>query len=133
MAILERLIREHVDFDPKLIEHRRAYLMLQYQGRQHPTLRFVLKVPNNSVLHMMQAEMARHLCESEIVDMEIDTTYRPDVEADAVAISDEVNESIRAFMANEPAVFHNRRGQHNSPRVSGAGEQVSNLATLATA
>ena len=121
MAILERLIREHVDFDPKNVEHRKAYLMLQYQGRQHPTLRFVLKVPHNSVLHMMQAEMSKYLCEAEISDMVIDTNYQPPVEE-----SEAVDVAIRNFMEAAPAVirFRSQRAE-TSPQVG----SLSNLAT----
>lgn len=120
MAILERLIREHVDFDPKNIEHRKAYLMLQYQGRQHPILRFVLKVPHTSVLHMMQAEMSKHLCECEIADMGIDTTYQPAAEE-----SEEIESAIRNFM-QAPAVLH--FGTQHMTNDS-AVNTLSNLAT----
>jgi hypothetical protein len=71
MAILETLLREHVKFDPSNAEHRKAYLMLQYQGRQHPKLRFVLEVPHNSVLFMMQEAMAKAFCGSEIAELGI--------------------------------------------------------------
>ena len=119
MAILERLIREYVDFDPKNVEHRKAYLMLQYQGRQHPTLRFVLKVPHNSVLHMMQAEMSKYLCEAEISDMGIDTTYQQPAEE-----NEAVEAAIRNFMDAAPAVLRFRTQRSAEPQVS-----LNNLAT----
>lgn len=76
MAVLERLLREHVDFNPALPEHRKAYLMLNYQGQQHSKLRFVLRVPHTSVLHMMQDDMAKFLCAKEIHELGICTEYK---------------------------------------------------------
>jgi hypothetical protein len=78
MLNYEKLLKEHVEFDAKNPEHRKAYLMLQYQGRQHDTLRFILKLPYHSVLHMMQAEMAKSLAQKEIDELNIDTSFDMD-------------------------------------------------------
>ena len=72
MALVQALVREHVDFDPRNPEHRKAYVMLQYKGRQHPDLRFNLKHPHTSVLPMMQEELAKMYCLQEIAELEVE-------------------------------------------------------------
>ena len=69
MALAQLNIREHVDFDARNSEHRKAYIMLQYFGRQHPELRFNLKYPHTSVLPMMQEEIAKLYCFHEIAEL----------------------------------------------------------------
>lgn len=66
MRVLERVVIEHVTFNPHDSEHRVAYLMLMYESRQHPNLRFVLEQPFTSLLNMMQVRMADALCHAEI-------------------------------------------------------------------
>ncbi len=53
---------EKVLFDPKNAEHRRAYVLLKFKGKQHPYLRFKLIPPYSSLVSMMEAELAREMC-----------------------------------------------------------------------
>lgn len=48
-----------VKFDPKNKEHIRAFVMLHYSGRQHPTLRFIVEQPFLDVRSMMIDKLIR--------------------------------------------------------------------------
>jgi hypothetical protein len=50
-------------FDVDNNEHLVAYAMLNYHGRQHPTLRFFLEEPYTNVLHMMQSKIVEKVCQ----------------------------------------------------------------------
>ena len=61
MPVLQHLTERNnnrVTFDPSNHNHMRAYLMLT-QGRQHPTLRFVVEHPFTDVYSMMHAKIGR--------------------------------------------------------------------------
>jgi hypothetical protein len=47
-----------VMFDPSDSEHREAYRMLAQDGRQHPTLRFVLEYPFQDILTYMERRLS---------------------------------------------------------------------------
>ena len=53
---------DKVLFNPKDIEHRKAYILLKFKGKQHPYLRFKLVPPYSSLVSMMEAELAKELC-----------------------------------------------------------------------
>lgn len=106
MGIAKRAaIAVPVSFDASNPEHRLAYIMMMYEGRQHPTLRFHINPPHESVLHTMQAELAKLACTSELALREIDTTYNP-YSPDATAYA-------RMY---HPASYHTKvvRGQGNN-------------------
>lgn len=104
MAILERLIRTHVDFDSTNSEHRKAYLMLNYMGRQHPTLRFVLKLPHTNVLSMMRDEMSKLLCKEEIMKFDVNTEFIPD--HSSFPEREYINKELEAYLnQNQTIVF----------------------------
>lgn len=48
-----------VTFDVKNKEHVKAFVMLHYAGRQHPTLRFLVEKPFLDVRSMMMDKMVR--------------------------------------------------------------------------
>lgn len=52
--------RTEVPFDPSNPEHVKAFLLLQNESRQHPTLRFQLEQPFVSVFDMMKTKIAVH-------------------------------------------------------------------------
>jgi hypothetical protein len=62
MAVLDGNIKEHVKFDPKDPEHRRAYALIRYRGQLHPSLRFVLEEGYGSIISMMQDKLANSAC-----------------------------------------------------------------------
>jgi hypothetical protein len=59
--------------------------MLQYQGKQHPKLRFVLEVPYTSVLFMMQGAMAEA-----VLSLGYQITFAPEG-------ANDVNKSVQRF------------------------------------
>lgn len=62
MGILQRVLREHVTFEPANPVHRAAYWHLRTTGRQFEKLRFVVEEGFSSVLTMMQAKISDHYC-----------------------------------------------------------------------
>lgn len=52
----------YIPFDVDNEEHLIAYVMLNYHGRQHPTLRFQLEEPFTNVVHMMQTKIVERVC-----------------------------------------------------------------------
>lgn len=52
-----------IEFNPQIEEHRKAYLMLAFQGRQHPTLRFSYNptIENSVIEHMTLALMKMYV------------------------------------------------------------------------
>lgn len=48
-----------VSFDPRKAEHIKAFVMLHYGGRQHPTLRFHVEQPFLDVRSMMIDKLIR--------------------------------------------------------------------------
>lgn len=60
MAILDRVVRTHITFDPANLEHRQIYWKLRTTGRQDPDVRFALEEGFSSVMTMMQTKIADH-------------------------------------------------------------------------
>lgn len=50
-----------VMFDPSEPEHREAYRTLAEEGRQHPTLRFVLEYPFQDILAYMERRLSLYV------------------------------------------------------------------------
>ena len=59
MSKLQKQTNEkYQDFNPGNKEHLKAYYMLRYDGRQHPTLRFKLQEPHKDAVNMMMTKIA---------------------------------------------------------------------------
>ncbi len=59
-SLIERLVREKVEFDPYNKEHIQAYDSLRNDGRQ-TRLRFVLQYPFLDVVTMMEYKLAQRV------------------------------------------------------------------------
>jgi hypothetical protein len=106
MALVQVLVREHVDFDPRNAEHRKAYVMLQYHGRQHPDLRFNLKHPHTSVLPIMQEELAKMYCFQEMSELNVDLVYEQQRSGPYILKFEDSRTLIQPFLiVHEPEVI----------------------------
>lgn len=60
-STLDKVARKEVVFDPKNKEHIKAMLMLRFEHKQHPTLRFALEDGYNTIPNMMVDKTLRHM------------------------------------------------------------------------
>lgn len=59
MSLLDKVLKKHVEFDPRKPEHLKAFHSVYFTGRQHPTLRFVLEDGYQSVVTMAQDKIIK--------------------------------------------------------------------------
>jgi hypothetical protein len=75
--LLDAARKPLVNFNPNYSEHRKAYVMLEYTGKQHPHLRFLLEENFEDVLTMMRVKIAALEVDKEI--QEVNKEQRPNV------------------------------------------------------
>ncbi len=58
--LMQSQTRLLIEFDPANADHREAYRMLIEDGKQHPTLRFVVNPPFIDAVTVMEKRLALH-------------------------------------------------------------------------